>query len=314
MKAFYSLVALSIILFFGASPPLTPLPNWGGGFGVGRPAIMGVSHIALKTDNLAAAREFYGRILGYGDPTSRSGKDGKELAVYFDVNPHQYIELLPDLENPSADRLSHVAFETADARELRDYFSSRGVSISQDLHPERWGTLTFGVKDPEGHSVEFVQFVGGPGPAQASGPSSPDNRISLRLIHVGLIVRDRSAEDAFYRDILGFREMWHGGRTDDRTDWVDMRVPEGKDWLEYMLNVQNPSPHALGVMHHLALGVPSVDASYRIVIDRGLKADAPRIGRDGKWQLNLYDPNDTRVELMEPKPVRPPCCSPFRED
>jgi len=25
--------------------------------------------------------------------------------------------------------------------------------------------------------------------------------------------------------------------------------------------------------------------------------------------LNLYDPNLTRAELMEPKPVEPPCCS-----
>ncbi len=27
---------------------------------------------------------------------------------------------------------------------------------------------------------------------------------------------------------------------DDRTDWVDMRVPDGTDWFEYMLNVNNP--------------------------------------------------------------------------
>ncbi len=302
MKAFYSLVALSIILFFGAwsgPPARARAPE--------RPAILGVSHIALKTNNLEAAREFYGRILGYSSPATKD--DGKR-AVYFDVNPHQSIELLPELEDPSADRLSHIAFETTDARRLRDYLSCRGVSIVQDLHAERPGSLTFSIKDPEGHSVEFTE-VKVQGPAR---PPSSDNRISLRIIHVGLIVRDRSAEDAFYRDILGFRDVWHGGMTDDRTDWVDMRVPEGKDWLEYMLNVQNPSPHTLGVMHHLALGVPSVDTSYHLVIDRGLKAEAPKIGRDGKWQLNLYDPNDTRVELMEPKPVRTPCCSPFREE
>jgi hypothetical protein len=27
--------------------------------------------------------------------------------------------------------------------------------------------------------------------------------------------------------------------------------------------------------------------------------------------LNLYDPNLTRAELMEPAPVQTPCCSPF---
>jgi hypothetical protein len=40
---------------------------------------------------------------------------------------------------------------------------------------------------------------------------------------------------------------------------------------------------------------------------RGDKSDEkPQIGRDGKWQFNMYDPNFTRVELMEPKPVEKP--------
>jgi hypothetical protein len=79
-----------------------------------------------------------------------------------------------------------------------------------------------------------------------------------------------------------------------------------------MLNVHNPDPHELGVMHHFALGVPSVKLGYETVLKRGPKPEElPQIGRDGKWQLNLYDPNFTRVELMEPKPVRKPCCSPI---
>ena len=99
---------------------------------------------------------------------------------------------------------------------------------------------------------------------------------------------------------------------DKETDWVDMRVPDGTDWLEYMLNVHSPDPQELGVMDHLALGVPSVKAGYETVIRRGLKPnEKPEIGRDGKWQLSLYDPNYTRVELMEPTPVEKPCCSPM---
>ncbi len=98
---------------------------------------------------------------------------------------------------------------------------------------------------------------------------------------------------------------------DDRTDWVDMRVPEGTDWLEYMMNVKNPTPRTLGVMHHLALGVLDIKAANRLVTSRGYKGEDPKIGRDGKWQLNLYDPDGTRAELMEPKPVQTPCCSPM---
>jgi len=99
--------------------------------------------------------------------------------------------------------------------------------------------------------------------------------------------------------------------TDTETDWVDMRVPEGSDWLEYMQNVKKPDEvRTRGVMNHLALGVPDANASYQELLKRGLtNSEKPKIGRDGKWQLNLYDPNFTRAELMEPKPVEKPCCS-----
>jgi hypothetical protein len=90
-----------------------------------------------------------------------------------------------------------------------------------------------------------------------------------------------------------------------------MRVPDGTDWFEYMLNVKNPSARTLGVMNHMALGVPSVDAGYKAVSRESIPSERPKIGRDGKWQLNLYDPNLTRVELMEPVPVEKPCCSPM---
>ena len=91
-----------------------------------------------------------------------------------------------------------------------------------------------------------------------------------------------------------------------------MRVPDGTDWLEYMLNQPHPSPRTLGIMNHLALGVSSTKQGYKTVVERGMNpTEKPKIGRDGKWQLNLYDPNYTRAELMEPKPVQPPCCSPI---
>ena len=98
---------------------------------------------------------------------------------------------------------------------------------------------------------------------------------------------------------------WYGGPTEDSVRWVDMRVPDGTDWLEYMLGNVNPLPKTLGVMHHLALGVPDIQAGYKEVVENGIKPpQPPKIGRDGKWQLNLYDVNLTRTELMEFKPVQ----------
>jgi catechol 2,3-dioxygenase-like lactoylglutathione lyase family enzyme len=133
------------------------------------------------------------------------------------------------------------------------------------------------------------------------------------LIHAGFVVRDRAAEDRFYKDILGFHVYWHGGRKDDETNWVDMQVPDGTDWIEYMLNVPaNADHHTLGVMNHIALGVPDIHAAEAQLRKNGWTGnEQPKIGRDGKWQLNLYDPDDTRVELMEFTPTQKPCCSEY---
>ena len=35
-----------------------------------------------------------------------------------------------------------------------------------------------------------------------------------------MLVHSKDKEDAFYRDLLGFRPYWHGGMQPDKTDWV----------------------------------------------------------------------------------------------
>ena len=166
--------------------------------------------------------------------------------------------------------------------------------------------------DPDHHNVEFVQYAKGAIQSWNLGKLMPPTRVSERIIHVGVTVADRAAADKLYKDILGFKMTWYGGPTDDSVRWVDMRVPDGTDWLEYMLGNVNPTPKQLGVMHHLALGVPDIHAGFQKVKANGMTPpQPPKIGRDGKWQLNLYDANFTRSELMEFKPVEKPCCSPF---
>jgi lactoylglutathione lyase len=274
--------------------------------GVKRPPIAGIAHIALKTNDLTAAREFYGRFLGFEEVSA-----GPTRGTMFKVNDHQYIEVAGTLMGDE-DRLDHIAFETTDARAIREYLAAQGVKVPASLQPGVDGDYSLTVEDPEGHAIELVEYLKGSSLRQGFGKALAKTRISERIIHCGFTIQDQAAADRFYADILGFHATWHGGMTDTKTDWVDMRVPDGPDWLEYMLNQPHPSVKTRGVMNHLALGVPDVQAAYQALQKRGLKIDAPpKIGRDGKWQLNLYDPNLTRVELMEPKAVQPPCCSPF---
>lgn len=274
-----------------------------------RPPITGVAHIAVKTHDLAAARHFYGKHLGYGEiliPGSRPG-DRREAAV-FKVSERQYIEVTPNLVGETEDRLSHVAFVTADVAKMRAYLESKGLAVKKaECRVPRGGAIE--IRDSEGHRVQFVQYAVDEQTPESLGAT----RISPRIGHVGFTIGDRAGADRLYRDILDFHEVWHGGMTDDGPiNWVAMRVPDGMDHLEYMLNVHDPSPRTLGVMNHFCLVVDDVDASYKTLLARGGKiAEGPKIGRDGKRQLNLYDPDLTRSELMEPKFVQKPCCSPY---
>lgn len=280
-----------------------------------RPPILGVAHIALKTNDLAAARDYYGKYLGFAEAFSISNPDGSLEVTYFKVSDHQYIEVFPGLKSETEDRLSHIAFETTNAEQLRAYLASHGVAVPAALRTLPDGNLSFVIKDPDDHTVEFVQYVADGPLGRTFGKFLPASRISGHIGHVGFTVSDQAAADRLFQDILGFHNVWQGGMKDDGPiNWVDMRVPNGMDHLEYMLDVHNPNPRTLGVMNHLCLIVPSVDASYKILLARDMKiGDPPKIGRDGKWQLNLYDPNLTRGELMEPKPVQKPCCSPMLE-
>jgi lactoylglutathione lyase len=277
---------------------------------VERPPIIGLAHVGLFVSDLDKAEEFYGHILGFGH-FSLDKPTGGLMLNYYKVNDH-YIEIYPGLKGDDQDRLSHIAFETADAPKLRDYLSSKGVKVPAALKPGLDKNISFMVDDPEGRKIEFVQYMPGSIHTERFGKLVTGARISGRMIHSGFIVHDRAAEDRFYKDILGFSVMWAGGKTGAEVNWVDMRVPDGDDWLEYMLNVTNPSPKSRGVNNHLALGVKDIQDAYKAVQTRlPALTEKPKIGRDGKWQLNLYDPDLTRVEFMEFKPVQIPCCAPM---
>jgi catechol 2,3-dioxygenase-like lactoylglutathione lyase family enzyme len=133
------------------------------------------------------------------------------------------------------------------------------------------------------------------------------------MFHAGFVVKDRPVEDRFYRDLLGFRMYWHGGMKDTDSDWVEIQVPDGSDWIEYMLNILPTADHdELGVMNHLALGVASMNPAFEQLRAHGLQTtEAPEIGRDGKWQFDIFDPDATRVEFMEFKPAQAPCCNAY---
>jgi hypothetical protein len=78
------------------------------------------------------------------------------------------------------------------------------------------------------------------------------------------------------------------------------------------------SQNTLGVLDHFSIGEVSVPDTYKQLAasDRlaGRHDAAPKIGLDGKYQFNMYDPDGIRLEMMNFHATDKPCCSPFTAD
>ena len=261
-----------------------------------RPPIAGIAHAAIQTSDLAKARAFYGGLLGYPEIAPRR----PHTAIFF-VNDRQRLIVRDGLPASRDERFIDLAFET-NVGAMRDWLTRTGMQASEPAADADAGGRRIETKDPDGHPVQFVELTrGGRGAA-----ATPDRRLSRRILHAGLTVRDSAAADRFYKDVLGFSETWRGGRPEGVINWINMRVPDGTDYLEYMLYpAAPPDRRQLGSAHHVALLVPDIQQALETVRartapdDRNHRANPP-IGPNNRWQLNLFDPDGTRVELMEP--------------
>jgi catechol 2,3-dioxygenase-like lactoylglutathione lyase family enzyme len=294
---------LTIFLLMGILIGLFQLSAFSQTHPAERPRITGIDHVSFYTTSPDGVKKLYADILGLAaaDPIE-SGETVRYMAGT------QWVGYSPAPDPNATDRMDHVAFTTDNVVALRRYL------VAHDLKPSAIEgrsdeSLFFFVKDPEGHRIEFVEHV----KSEAAIP--PQTAVSHRMIHTGFLVYNRDAEDHFYRVILGFRPYWHGGMKDDETDWVSLQVPDGSDWLEYMLN-QPPHPdlRLTGIMNHISFGVVDMAKAQALLESHGWKThgdEHAQMGRDGKRQLNVFDPDRTRIELMEFKPAEKPCCSDF---
>jgi catechol 2,3-dioxygenase-like lactoylglutathione lyase family enzyme len=305
MQLKFAVVALILGLASGAAAETSP----------SRPKITGVSHLAVYSSDATATDHYYREVLGAAklpDPENPQG-------VRYAFNATQFVEVLPLPPNSGINRLDHTAYNTENAEGLRKYLAAKGWKTPTSVTKRSDGSRSFTVLDPEGNKVEFVQP-----PANAKAPDAP-KAIGHHIIHIGILVHSRAEQDKFYREMLGFRPYWFGGMHDDKIDWVSQQVPDGHDWVEYML-AGGPGPgipadmtqQTLGVLDHFAIGQKSVEDAFK-VLQAGNRLEgrhdaAPKIGKDGKGQFNMYDPDGIRAELMNFHATEKPCCSPFTAD
>ena len=282
-----------------------------------RPRITGVAHIALFVHDMEKSRAFYKDFLGFGEPYSIDKPTGGLFMAFIKVNDRQYIELSPEVE-PGSDRLNHISVETDNVEAMRIYLASKGIKVPEKVNVGRIKNQSFTIKDPDGHGLEFVQYMPDGFSMREKGKYMGD-RVSTRMMHVGILVGALEPAMKFYRDTLGFQEFWRGSRDGKVLNWVNMRVPDGDSYVEFMLYDKLPEPTARGTAHHICLEVPDLPKAKAWLEARPAAKDYTRpmeirTGTNRKRQMNLFDPDGTRSELMEPGTIdgvpTPPATAP----
>ena len=281
---------------------------------VERPHLVGLAHLALYVHNVDSARTFYKDFLGFDEPFSLKNPDGSLHLTWIKVNDHQFIELFPE-KTAGTDRLVQVSIETDNAEAMRLYLKSKGIAVPAKTALGKSGTANFNVIDPDGHKLEFVQYLPDSWVAKDYGQHLPATRVSTRMPHVGIMVHNLDASMQFYRDVLGCTEIWRGSKNGHVLSWVNLKLPDSRDYLEFMLYDSMPALARINTMHHICLEVPDVPKTGELLKARVIPPESKpptkiALGVNGKRQINYYDPDGTRVEVMEPatasgKPVPP---------
>ncbi len=201
---------------------------------------------------------------------------------------------------------------------MRRYLAAKGVKVPETVGVGRIRNQNFNITDPDGHTVEIVQYMPDSWTAREKGKALPD-RVSAKIMHLGILVGNLDAAMKFYGGILGFQEIWRGSSTGRTLSWVNMKAPDGDTYLEFMLYDQLPEPTARGTAHHICLEVPDIEKAKawlegRPAISQYNRTLEIKTGINRKRQLNLFDPDGTRLELMEPVTVdgklAPPSAAP----
>lgn len=271
-----------------------------------RPRITGIDHVSIYVSDFEKSRRFYSDNLGLH--TKCPQYKGSE-PCYLVAGSNQRV-LLKQAPTQATNWLADVAFAVDDLMGMHRYLLAHRVQPGP-IQKESDGSRSFKVRDPEGNSLSFIERA----PLKLKYRPAL-TQISTHLIHGGFVVKDMAAENRFYVDLLGFRLYWYGGFKDDGVDWYELQVPDGPDWIEYMLNIPANADHKeLGVQNHFSFGVKNVHEAATQLRANGLETfDGPEVGRDGKDSLDAYDPDGTRVEVMEFTPKEKPCCHPYTAD
>jgi catechol 2,3-dioxygenase-like lactoylglutathione lyase family enzyme len=265
---------------------------------------MNLSHMTFQSSDVEKALAYYRDLHGWEEQLILKSGGGRVDRAFVMINEAQWVELRPE-HAPKTDRLIQFGFQVGDAEAMREHLAARGVAVPAAVGRSALGNLGFAVKDPDGHTLEFVQNNASGWPARAAGKGPGPRALSRCMMHMGFDVFSMDTAMAFYRDILGCVEMWRGSMDDRKLAWVQLKLPDDRNYIEFMLYDEQPDLERLGVFNHFGLEVASIPATMEEVAGRAKGAPSfPRrveysVGKCKHRLANVFDPDHTRAEFME---------------
>jgi catechol 2,3-dioxygenase-like lactoylglutathione lyase family enzyme len=245
----------------------------------------GIAHVAFRVADLEAARAFYSK-LGFEQFFER--KEGQRTTqVFYKVNDHQFVELYPRTDSSQPLGLMHVCYESTDIESLHAELAGRGVAIS-DVRKAGAGNLLMTMKDPEGQTIEYTQYMPGSQHFEDRGKHLGAKRVAQMMVGATSPARDAEAIRNFYVDRLGFSRIGNGipGR---------LRMPGGSG---HEVDLPNAGPE---VKSGVRFGVADLERARETLTDLGLTVTA--IPPNHPAMLTVADPDGVVVSFI--KAVQP---------
>jgi catechol 2,3-dioxygenase-like lactoylglutathione lyase family enzyme len=168
---------------------------------------VGIAHVAFRVADLDAARGFYNKL---GFEQFFEMKQGERTTeAFLKINDRQFIELYPQTDASQPLGLMHVCYESNDLTALHAEYVARGLTVSE-VRKAGAGNLLMTMKDPEGQTIEYTQYMPGSRHFEDRGRHLGANRVAQTMVGATSVARDAAAVRTFYVEKLGFTEIGSG--------------------------------------------------------------------------------------------------------
>ena len=160
----------------------------------------GIAHVAFRVADLEVARAFYNK-LGFEQFFEMKQGD-RTTEAFLKINDHQFIELYPRTDPSQPLGLMHVCYESNDLEALHAEYVKRGLTVS-DVRKAGAGNLLMTMKDPEGQTIEYTQYMPGSRHFEDRGKHLGADRVAQVMVGATSLARDRGRHPELLRGKAG---------------------------------------------------------------------------------------------------------------